>query len=47
MKIIEEHQIDISGKIVIVAGNKSPVGLSLFHMLHNRNATVTLCNSKR
>jgi methylenetetrahydrofolate dehydrogenase (NADP+) / methenyltetrahydrofolate cyclohydrolase len=46
MKILEEHQVDLSGKIVIVAGQRSLVGLPLFHMLHNRNATITLCNSK-
>lgn len=46
MKILEEHNVDLSGKIVIVAGKRSLVGLPLFHMLHNRNATVTLCNPK-
>lgn len=46
LKILDQHQIDVSGKIVIVAGRSSLVGLPLFHLLLKRNATITLCHSK-
>lgn len=46
IKILDEHNINLSGKIVIIAGRSSHVGLPLFHLLLNRNATITLCHTK-
>ena len=45
MKILDEYKIDIEGKKVVIAGRSSLVGLPLFHILLNRNATITLCHS--
>lgn len=45
MKILDEYKIDIEGKKIVIAGRSSLVGLPLFHILLNRNATITLCHS--
>lgn len=46
LKILDEHNINVSGKEVIIVGRSSLVGLPLFHLLLNRNATITLCHSQ-
>jgi methylenetetrahydrofolate dehydrogenase (NADP+)/methenyltetrahydrofolate cyclohydrolase len=45
MKILDEYKVDVEGKKVVIAGRSSLVGLPLFHVLLNRNATITLCHS--
>ncbi|MDY4788046.1 MAG: bifunctional 5,10-methylenetetrahydrofolate dehydrogenase/5,10-methenyltetrahydrofolate cyclohydrolase [Bacilli bacterium] len=46
MLLLEEYQYDVSGKKVCVIGRSMNVGMPLFHLLVNKNATVTLCHSK-
>ncbi len=45
LSILDYYKVDLSKKVVIV-GRSELVGLPLFHLLLNRNATVTLCHSK-
>jgi len=45
MSLLDYYKIDLSKNVVIV-GRSELVGLPLFHLLLNRNATVTLCHSK-
>lgn len=46
IELLNKYCIDIEGSNVVVIGRSSLVGMPLFHMLENRNATVTLCHSK-
>ena len=46
IEILKYYQIDVSGKNVVVVGRSTIVGLPLFHLLNQLNATVTLCHSK-
>jgi len=43
--LLDYYKIDLHKNIVIV-GRSELVGLPLFHLLLNKNATVTLCHSK-
>lgn len=43
--LLDYYKIDLFKKIVII-GRSELVGLPLFHLLLNRDATVTLCHSK-
>ncbi|MBQ8891905.1 MAG: bifunctional 5,10-methylenetetrahydrofolate dehydrogenase/5,10-methenyltetrahydrofolate cyclohydrolase [Bacilli bacterium] len=45
MNLLDYYKINLETNIVIV-GRSELVGLPLFHLLENRNATVTLCHSK-
>ena len=45
MTLLDYYKIDLQQNIVIV-GRSELVGLPLFHLLLNKNATVTLCHSK-
>ena len=45
MHLLDYYNVDLEQNIVIV-GRSNLVGLPLFHLLENRNATVTLCHSK-
>ena len=45
LSLIDYYNISIEKNIVIV-GRSELVGFPLFHLLLNRNATVTLCHSK-
>lgn len=45
MNLLTYYKIDLKQNIVIV-GRSELVGLPLFHLLLNENATVTLCHSK-
>lgn len=44
--LLDEHQIEIAGKNVVVIGRSVLVGKPIANLLTNRNATVTLCHSK-
>lgn len=46
MKMLDFYKINVAGKKVVVAGRSLIVGLPLFHLLVQKNATVTLCHSK-
>ncbi|RKP18638.1 bifunctional 5,10-methylene-tetrahydrofolate dehydrogenase/5,10-methylene-tetrahydrofolate cyclohydrolase [Rozella allomycis CSF55] len=46
IRLLSEYNIDLEGKLVTIVGRSSVVGIPLFHMLNNLNATVTLCHSK-
>jgi len=46
MKILEEYNIDVEGKNVVIVGRSNIVGKPLAVMMTNKNATVTLCHSK-
>ena len=46
IEILKSSKIAIRGKNVVVVGRSELVGLPLFHMLLNKNATVTICHSK-
>lgn len=44
--LLEEYDIDIEGKHVVIIGRSNIVGKPLSQMLLNQNATVTVCHSK-
>ena len=46
LKLLEEYNIDLVGKNIVVIGRSNIVGRPLADALINRNATVTLCHSK-
>lgn len=46
IRILDEYNIDIEGKNVVVIGRSNIVGKPLSLMLQNRNATVTMAHSK-
>lgn len=46
IKIIEDYNIEITGKNVVVLGRSFIVGKPIAAMMTNKNATVTLCHSK-
>lgn len=43
--LLDEYNIEIEGKQVVVIGRSNLVGKPVAQMLLNRNATVTICNS--
>lgn len=45
IKLLDEYQIDLSGKNAVIVGRSLEVGLPLFSLLISRNATVTICHS--
>ncbi len=45
IKLLEEYQIEFSGKNAVILGRSTIVGIPLFALLTNKNATVTLCHS--
>lgn len=45
MKLLEEYQIDISGKNAVIIGRSPDVSLPLFAQLMAKNCTVTICHS--
>lgn len=45
MRLLENYKIDLVGKNAVIIGRSSIVGLPLFALLNNANATVTLCHS--
>ena len=46
MTILDELDIDISGKNAVIVGRSVLVGKTIAQLLLNRDATVTLCHSK-
>ena len=46
IEILKFYEIDVSGRNVLVIGRSQIVGLPLFHLLNQLNATVTLAHSK-
>lgn len=45
VKILDEYNIDIDGKNVVVVGRSNILGKPVAQMLLNRHATVTICHS--
>lgn len=45
IKLLEEYNIDISGKNAVIVGRSSEVSIPLFALLLGKNATVTICHS--
>jgi methylenetetrahydrofolate dehydrogenase (NADP+)/methenyltetrahydrofolate cyclohydrolase len=46
IEILNFYKINVTGKNVLVIGRSLIVGLPLFHLLNQKNATVTLAHSK-
>lgn len=46
MALLDEYNINVSGKNVVVIGRSNIVGKPVAQMLMMRNATVTVCHSK-
>lgn len=46
MKLLDEYEIDVFGKRVVILGASNIVGVPLGAILLRRDATVTICNSK-
>lgn len=46
IEILKYYKLDVAGKNVLVIGRSQIVGLPLFHLLNQLNATVTLAHSK-
>ena len=46
MRMLEEHNIELSGKNVVVIGSSDIVGKPMASLLINAKATVTVCNSR-
>lgn len=44
--MLEEYDIEISGKHAVVIGRSNIVGKPMFQCLLNKDATVTICHSK-
>ncbi len=46
IKMLEEYNIDLEGKNVVILGRSNIVGKPLIQCCLNKNATVTVCHSK-
>ena len=46
MRLLENYEIEISGKHAVVVGRSPILGKPMAMMLLNKNATVTICHSK-
>lgn len=46
VNLLDEYNIEIEGKDILIIGRSMLVGTPLFYMLENKNATVTLAHSK-
>lgn len=46
IKLLEEYNIEIQGKNVVIIGRSNIVGKPLIQCLLNKDATVTVCHSK-
>lgn len=46
MALIEHYKIDLNGIDAVVVGRSKNVGLPMFPLLTQKNATVTICHSK-
>lgn len=45
-KILDENEIDVTGKSVVVVGRGKYVGKPIANLMLNKDATVTICHSK-
>ena len=46
IELLDRYDIPLEGKDVVIIGRSFLVGMPLFHLFENRNATVTLCHSR-
>lgn len=46
IELLNNYNISVEGKDITIIGRSDLVGMPLFHILNNMNATVTLCHSK-
>jgi len=46
MEMFDYHNIDLEGKNIVLINRSNLVGKPLYHLLLERNATVTTCHSK-
>lgn len=46
IELLDRYNISLEGKDAVIVGRSFLVGMPLFHLLENRNATVTLCHSR-
>jgi methylenetetrahydrofolate dehydrogenase (NADP+)/methenyltetrahydrofolate cyclohydrolase len=46
LELIDKHNINLSGANAVIVGRSNIVGKPLFHLLLQRNATVTVCHTK-
>ena len=46
MEMFEHHKIDLEGKNVVLINRSNLVGKPLYHLLLEKDATVTTCHSK-
>ncbi|MFN3654820.1 MAG: bifunctional 5,10-methylenetetrahydrofolate dehydrogenase/5,10-methenyltetrahydrofolate cyclohydrolase [Candidatus Nitrosotenuis sp.] len=46
IELLDHYEIPIEGKSVVIINRSNLVGKPLFHLLVERNATVTMCHSK-
>ncbi len=46
VRLLDEYNIEVSGKRVVILGSSNIVGIPLCALLLRRDATVTVCNSK-
>ena len=46
VKLLEHNKISLKGANVAIIGRSVYIGKSLFHLLVNKDATVTMCHSK-
>ena len=46
LALLDHHQIELSGRHVVVVGRSAVVGKPVAHLLLDRNATVTICHSR-
>ncbi len=46
MRILDEYNVDIAGKNVVIVGRGKLVGRPLFSLMLAKDATVTVCHSK-
>ena len=46
IELLNNYNISVEGKNITIVGRSDLVGMPLFHILNNMNATVTLCHSK-
>jgi methylenetetrahydrofolate dehydrogenase (NADP+)/methenyltetrahydrofolate cyclohydrolase len=46
IELFDHYKIDLEGKNVVIINRSNLVGKPLYHLLLERNATVTMCHSK-
>ena len=46
MRLLDEYNIEIEGKHVVIVGRGNIVGKPLINAMLNRNATISICHSK-